>query len=71
MPVKGTLPAEQHTAGSLVVALYAGYQISAHWSLELAVKTTTFKKTYGSGLGHDTALNYAMPVVSVLAGFTF
>ena len=71
IPYPGQAPTLEHTAGSIAYALYGGYQISAHWGLELAFKATTFKKTFREGPGNATEVSYAMPVISLLAGFTF
>jgi len=58
------------SAGALAYGLYAGYQFNPHWSVELTYRASTFKEdlTVGNSVG---SFKYSMPMVALVAGYTF
>lgn len=70
LPVASGRYRKEHTAEAIAYGLYAGYQFNPHWSVELTYRASTFKKDilFGDSVG---TFKYSMPVVALVAGYTF
>ncbi len=58
------------TSSGLAHGLFAGYQFSPHWSVELGYRASTFKNDFTIS-GNTGRFKYDMSVLSLVAGYTF
>jgi len=58
-------------ASSPVYSLYAGCQFTARWSLELSIRDASFRKTFLDDQNRSVKLRFTLPVVALVAGYTF